>query len=275
VTLDEISHMDIEDQRAMESILGISDPMDIFNMLDVDKSGSLGIEEVCDGIWQYETASGSLEMKRSEKKIDKLQIRMDAFETAQMNICDQLKFTSARAARTNGYGARPSHRRERPEATELSEPGMPAWAAELRREIRNETKEIRSHLHKLLKARDDTMCEGKENPTYDVSHPACDSPRPLDGKNDGVHKQLLLHGTRKSERCGLEVPAEAGNLHPLHLKGKEPDLNMLPEWDRHCNPPLSPSLRTDVAFASKPQGPPDSSPTMLSHFRIKSCRETI
>jgi len=254
VTVDEIANMDVDDQKAMETILGIKDPMEIFNLLDVDKSGSLGIEEFCDGIWQYVTSSGSLEMKRIEKKIDGIQIRMDAFATEQMDICNKIKFSTANAARTSDHGPSSSYLLERAEATELIEQRMPEWVVELRTELHHEIESIRSDLQNLFKVLDRGCCES-ERPSTIYSRPSA--------------VNVLLHGTREPEKSRLEVSAQAGSLNT------ESALKLPLEEDRHCCPPLSPALRTDVAFAVRAKGPPDSLQTAWTDYRMKSCRETI
>jgi len=62
-TREEINNIDDSDRKQLEIVMGISDPTEIFDMLDIDKSGSLAIDEFCEGIWQRVTHPGSLEVK--------------------------------------------------------------------------------------------------------------------------------------------------------------------------------------------------------------------
>lgn len=266
VTPDEISNMDQSDKQEMANILGINDPNEIFSMLDVDKSGSLGIDEFCDGVLQYVDSAGSLDMKRLEKKLDHIKWRMDAFETCQMDLCKSLKLTT---------GPKRGHRGSARSCVEPTEQDMPIWAAELRKEMRAQSENIACNLHRILNG------EVGPCPTAKSTEVVCRNPSAHDGstvleeRKVALHQQLMtiektlfqvLHGRRLPE-AGDEWPARAKN-NCLRLKPTERSaLGTQPKWERTYSEPLSPTLRKDTAFASRPQSPPASSRTILATYR--------
>merc|ERR1719491_1296599 len=68
VSEEEMSAMNEEDKNLLYSVLGLSDPLEVFKQLDVDGSGSLEIDEFCDGIWQVAISKAPIELKRIEKQ---------------------------------------------------------------------------------------------------------------------------------------------------------------------------------------------------------------
>jgi len=75
VSKEEMAEMRPEDKSFFGNFLGTSDPMEVFKQLDVDDSGSLEIDEFCDGIWQVVAANGTigtLDIKRLEKQMSSI-----------------------------------------------------------------------------------------------------------------------------------------------------------------------------------------------------------
>merc|ERR1719486_883688 len=68
VSEDEMAQMSEDDRNLLHSILGMSDPLEIFKQLDVDGSGHLEIDEFCDGVWQVAISKAPIELKRLEKQ---------------------------------------------------------------------------------------------------------------------------------------------------------------------------------------------------------------
>lgn len=52
VTRDEIERMNCIDRAKLQELMTSGDPDEIFEMLDVDGSGAIGIDEFCDCVWQ-------------------------------------------------------------------------------------------------------------------------------------------------------------------------------------------------------------------------------
>lgn len=69
VSREEIEGIIESDRQMLQDTLCISNPTEIFDALDVDGSGSLEIDEFCDGIWQVATSKAPIEIKRIEKQV--------------------------------------------------------------------------------------------------------------------------------------------------------------------------------------------------------------
>merc|ERR1711920_210796 len=59
-----------EDQGLLAEFSSISDPLEIFRLLDIDGGGTLDIEEFCEGLWSASVSNTPIELKRIDKKVD-------------------------------------------------------------------------------------------------------------------------------------------------------------------------------------------------------------
>lgn len=69
VSKEEMGMMGEDDKKQFAKLLGTSDPFEVFNQLDVDDSGTLEIDEFCDGIYQVVISQVPIEIKRLEKQM--------------------------------------------------------------------------------------------------------------------------------------------------------------------------------------------------------------
>lgn len=72
---EEIEGVDEAEKEVLRNLTSMDDPVEIFDVLDVDGSGDIGIDEFCDGLWQVAISNAPLEIKRMEKQVER--IRMD------------------------------------------------------------------------------------------------------------------------------------------------------------------------------------------------------
>lgn len=76
LTRDNMMNISPEDQEQLSEALGFSSPMEIFNALDIDRSGTISINEFFDGIWDVMLTKGDVEMKRMEKQVESIHWRL-------------------------------------------------------------------------------------------------------------------------------------------------------------------------------------------------------
>ncbi|CAE8714655.1 unnamed protein product [Polarella glacialis] len=72
VSLDELMMVSKQDLSELEHCTNISDPRKIFEALDVEGLGQLGIEEFCNGIWQAAMSKVPMEVQRMERQVDSM-----------------------------------------------------------------------------------------------------------------------------------------------------------------------------------------------------------
>lgn len=163
VTREEINNIDDSDRKQLEIVMGISDPTEIFDMLDIDKSGSLAIDEFCEGIWQMVTQPGSLEVKRLEKKIDALRMRVDVFSTCQLDMSQVVgRLESSRLFQ-------PSSRSRRQQVFEASSSEeMPMWAKEMTMQLHQQNSAIASRLQEVLNGFEELALSQRMLPSSEI-----------------------------------------------------------------------------------------------------------
>eukprot|EP00930_Biecheleria_cincta_P048140 TRINITY_DN33491_c0_g1_i1.p1 TRINITY_DN33491_c0_g1~~TRINITY_DN33491_c0_g1_i1.p1 ORF type:complete len:556 (-),score=114.61 TRINITY_DN33491_c0_g1_i1:98-1765(-) len=72
----EIQNMGKSERAILEGLTGFDDPLDIFDALDVDGDGEIGIDEFCDGLWQVAISQTPIEIKRLEKQMEWVRSQM-------------------------------------------------------------------------------------------------------------------------------------------------------------------------------------------------------
>eukprot|EP00929_Paragymnodinium_shiwhaense_P062902 TRINITY_DN31430_c0_g1_i1.p1 TRINITY_DN31430_c0_g1~~TRINITY_DN31430_c0_g1_i1.p1 ORF type:complete len:868 (+),score=164.28 TRINITY_DN31430_c0_g1_i1:157-2760(+) len=77
VSREEIGSICDDDKEILNSLMGgHADPLEIFDALDVDGSGDIGIEEFIDGLWQVSISKAPIEVKRMERQIERMRTQL-------------------------------------------------------------------------------------------------------------------------------------------------------------------------------------------------------
>eukprot|EP00931_Biecheleriopsis_adriatica_P066560 TRINITY_DN40890_c0_g1_i1.p1 TRINITY_DN40890_c0_g1~~TRINITY_DN40890_c0_g1_i1.p1 ORF type:complete len:677 (-),score=120.07 TRINITY_DN40890_c0_g1_i1:2-2032(-) len=72
----EIQSMGSDELEILRNLTGMNDPLEIFDALDIDGSGDIGIDEFCDGLWNVAISQTPIEIKRMEKQMEHLRYQM-------------------------------------------------------------------------------------------------------------------------------------------------------------------------------------------------------
>jgi len=83
VSKDEFISISAQDKKMLSSMTNVDDPMKVFNALDVNMEGEIGISEFCEGIWAVASSSTSLDMKRMEIQVDHMYKTLQKLELEQ------------------------------------------------------------------------------------------------------------------------------------------------------------------------------------------------
>lgn len=110
----EIQNMGTSERAILEGLTGFEDPLDIFDALDVDGDGEIGIDEFCDGLWQVAISQTPIEIKRLEKQMEWVRSQMgearkDRYRIYSMlsDLIELVKKQEKRHGRTaDGKGSR-------------------------------------------------------------------------------------------------------------------------------------------------------------------------
>lgn len=82
----ELEMADDADRAVLHELLSTTDYSEIFAALDVDNSGSLSIDEFCDGLWHASTSKASIETRRAQKIIDLMRQQFLHFGEVQAQL---------------------------------------------------------------------------------------------------------------------------------------------------------------------------------------------
>mmetsp|Transcript_18206 Transcript_18206/g.42585 ORF Transcript_18206/g.42585 Transcript_18206/m.42585 type:complete len:1017 (+) Transcript_18206:138-3188(+) len=84
ISREEIQNISDADKEVLRKLMGMADPLEIFDALDVDGDEELGIDEFVDGVWQVVISETPIHVKRMEKQM--IQIRQLLLDTQDMHI---------------------------------------------------------------------------------------------------------------------------------------------------------------------------------------------
>ncbi|CAK0798872.1 unnamed protein product [Prorocentrum cordatum] len=90
VTMEEIGGIAEEDKQMLSTMLGVSDPLELFRALDTDGSGEVDIEEFCNGIWQVCISKTPIEIKRVEKMVEAMRHQLRVSESVMAEMVKDL-----------------------------------------------------------------------------------------------------------------------------------------------------------------------------------------
>eukprot|EP00929_Paragymnodinium_shiwhaense_P074749 TRINITY_DN38258_c1_g1_i1.p1 TRINITY_DN38258_c1_g1~~TRINITY_DN38258_c1_g1_i1.p1 ORF type:complete len:772 (-),score=183.14 TRINITY_DN38258_c1_g1_i1:307-2622(-) len=84
----EIQSISDADREILTELMGSADPVEIFDALDVDGSGDLGIEEFIDGLWQVSISNAPIEVKRMERQVEVMRKQLWSIGQLQASLAD-------------------------------------------------------------------------------------------------------------------------------------------------------------------------------------------
>lgn len=105
---------------------------EIYDALDIDNGGNLGIDAFCDGIHEVAMSKTSLDVKRMEKQVNKIHLRSIEDHVIQGKICQQLSIMKKELVAMQG----PTLAGPRLIA-QAGIPELPPWAADLIVKLQN------------------------------------------------------------------------------------------------------------------------------------------
>eukprot|EP00931_Biecheleriopsis_adriatica_P047453 TRINITY_DN27358_c0_g1_i1.p1 TRINITY_DN27358_c0_g1~~TRINITY_DN27358_c0_g1_i1.p1 ORF type:complete len:624 (-),score=124.17 TRINITY_DN27358_c0_g1_i1:10-1881(-) len=91
LTKDELTEASDADKAFIFSCTDIEDPLEFFDMVDVDKTGAVDIDEFCEGIWQAVVSKAPIEVRRMEKVINSVRKEVKACLKAQRETVKMLR----------------------------------------------------------------------------------------------------------------------------------------------------------------------------------------
>lgn len=110
---EELMTISDDDRDRLCRALGCTSPLQIFNALDVDRSGTVTINEFFDGVWDVAFSRGDVQMRRMEKQVENIHWRLKEVFSAQHEMAMQMEQVLGRRAprlpltgRSSGEGSR-------------------------------------------------------------------------------------------------------------------------------------------------------------------------
>ncbi|CAE7030734.1 CACNA1F [Symbiodinium natans] len=70
VSREEIAAIAPREQQMLRELTGFDDALELFDALDLQETGEIGIEEFCQGLWQVALSDSPLEIKRMQKQVE-------------------------------------------------------------------------------------------------------------------------------------------------------------------------------------------------------------
>jgi len=83
---EELLNIDPKDNEALTKALGVSTPMQVFNALDVNKTGEVSIAEFVNIIWDVVLKNTPLDLKRMEKQVETMDWRVKEMFSLQHDL---------------------------------------------------------------------------------------------------------------------------------------------------------------------------------------------
>jgi len=90
VDREELLNASAEDQGLLRELMEASDPIEIFDALDIYGDGQLDIDEFCEGLYDFAVSKTPIEMKRIDKRVDSIQVSLLETRQSQDSLRDLL-----------------------------------------------------------------------------------------------------------------------------------------------------------------------------------------
>jgi len=91
VTREEIVNISEEDRDFLSISTNMGDPLTIFNALDPEHTGTLDVEEFCNGVWQLATSKATIKVQQTEKQVTSIFRRLEGFQSRQAKTKKSLR----------------------------------------------------------------------------------------------------------------------------------------------------------------------------------------
>lgn len=91
VSREEICRIPPHERQVLRELTGFDDPLELFDALDTDEKGEIGIEEFCDGLWEVAVSDSPLEIKRMQKQVEHIKHHLSSYISDTEHIKSVLK----------------------------------------------------------------------------------------------------------------------------------------------------------------------------------------
>lgn len=88
---EELTLASAEDKAFIYSCTEVEDPLEFFDMIDVDKTGAVDIDEFCEGVWQAVVSKAPIETRRMELMIKAMRRDIKVLDKRQRDIASMLR----------------------------------------------------------------------------------------------------------------------------------------------------------------------------------------
>lgn len=231
-------------QDKLESSSGGIDIGQLFEAIDVDANGTIGLSEFCDGLWQVSMSRVPLELKRTEKLVNRLRADMERLLTENGKLAhamlklqggvDQLHHLLGHYPSTPDTSCReeaPMHQKRRaddnsevkfqdgslPSSALFTAMAKPAWATEILDRLKQLQSECLAHRPFAASpmSRKDEEAHDFERPHLTTGHrmprPTFEESKRQEGPAGHSRVQQLPHGRTPLGALGAELARAAGN----------------------------------------------------------------
>ncbi|CAE7574408.1 unnamed protein product [Symbiodinium pilosum] len=112
VSREEIAAIAPREQQMLRELTGFDDAVELFDALDLQETGEIGIEEFCQGLWQVAVSESPLEIKRMQKQVEHIKHHVAKYmtETERMKcLGHEITSTDSAVEEVHMYRKREKH----------------------------------------------------------------------------------------------------------------------------------------------------------------------
>eukprot|EP00930_Biecheleria_cincta_P009259 TRINITY_DN11096_c0_g2_i1.p1 TRINITY_DN11096_c0_g2~~TRINITY_DN11096_c0_g2_i1.p1 ORF type:complete len:603 (+),score=96.32 TRINITY_DN11096_c0_g2_i1:34-1842(+) len=88
---EELTMASSEDKAFIFSCTDVEDPLEFFDMIDVDRTGAVDIDEFCDGVWQAVVSKAPIEVRRMERVLKSMRRDLRVLDKHQRDVRNMLQ----------------------------------------------------------------------------------------------------------------------------------------------------------------------------------------